>query len=218
MKKSKVLAVILCAVLLVTAAVVGTLAYLTDRETVTNTFTVGNVDLVLDEAKVTPDGVPVPGADRVKENDYHLIPGCTYTKDPTLTVMKNSEESYVRMVVTINCYDALTDIFGDGFLPEDFVSGWDETTWISTKQIDVDTATDTATYEFRYKTTVQPSSDTHLELEPLFTSLTLPGEVTGEQLKTLADLKIVVEGHAIQSIGFENAAEAWTAFDAQVNK
>ena len=69
----------------------------------TNTFTVGKVEIKLDEAKVTADGIPVEGAARVTANSYKLMPGTTYTKDPTVTVLKaGSEESYVRMKVTFN--------------------------------------------------------------------------------------------------------------------
>ena len=83
MKKSKVLITILCAVLLVTVSVLGTLAYLTSQDEVVNTFTVGKVNITLDEAAVNADGTEIAGADRVKENNYHLIPGQTYVKDPT---------------------------------------------------------------------------------------------------------------------------------------
>ena len=54
--QAKVLVAALCAVLLVVGSVMGTLAYLTDRQAVVNTFTVGNVDITVDEAPVTPDG------------------------------------------------------------------------------------------------------------------------------------------------------------------
>lgn len=221
MKKSRILILSLCAVLLVTASVLGTLAYLTSRDSVVNTFTVGQVNIELDEAKVNPDGTP-DGDKRVKGNEYHLIPGMIYTKDPTLTVIRDSEESYVRMLVTVNCYNALTDIFGDPFLPQYFVSGWDENTWVSTKVIDVDTAADTATYEFRYydtvnaKDTVKPDADTDLTLDALFDSITVPGEMTGEELKAIENLKITVVGHAIQAVGFADADAAWAAFDKQV--
>ena len=57
-----------CAVLLVVASVFGTVAYMTSKDQVKNTFTVGKVAINLDEAKVTDDGKPVEGADRVKEN------------------------------------------------------------------------------------------------------------------------------------------------------
>ena len=70
----KPLLTLCCALLLVAAGVFGTLAYLTGTDTVNNTFTVGNVKITLDEAKVTTDGTPVEGADRVKTNEYHLLP------------------------------------------------------------------------------------------------------------------------------------------------
>ena len=52
----KPLLTLCCALLLVAAGVFGTLAYLTGTDTVNNTFTVGNVKITLDEAKVTTDG------------------------------------------------------------------------------------------------------------------------------------------------------------------
>lgn len=53
MKKSvKILVCCLLVALIAAASVLGTLAYLTARDTVTNTFTVGQVDIKLDEAKV----------------------------------------------------------------------------------------------------------------------------------------------------------------------
>ena len=78
------------------------MAYLTSTDTVENTFTVGNVKITLDEAKVNTDGTLVEGAARVKANSYKLLPGHTYTKDPTVTVKAGSESSYVRMKVTFN--------------------------------------------------------------------------------------------------------------------
>ena len=96
----KPLLTLCCALLLVAAGVFGTLAYLTGTDTVNNTFTVGNVKITLDEAKVTTDGTPVEGADRVKANEYHLLPGHTYTKDPTVTVKANSEACWLFVKVT----------------------------------------------------------------------------------------------------------------------
>ena len=91
--RSKALLLSLCAVLLVAATIFGTMAYLTSSDKVENTFTVGNVKIKLDEAKVNTDGTPVEGADRVHENSYKLLPGHTYTKDPTVTVEKGSESA-----------------------------------------------------------------------------------------------------------------------------
>lgn len=71
-----------CAVLLVCVSIGATVAYLTSQSTVTNTFTVGNVAITMDETKVSEDGAAVANADRVTSNAYKLLPGHTYTKDP----------------------------------------------------------------------------------------------------------------------------------------
>lgn len=212
----KVLIICLCAVVLVAGSIMGTLAYLTDTQEVVNTFTVGDVDINVDETPVNPDGTPIPGEDRVDGNEYHLIPGQTYTKDPTMTIKAGSEESYVRMMVTINCISELQTILGSDFLPQNYVTGWDNNVWTWEKT--TDNGDNTVTYEFRYHTNVDAFESTEdIVLEPLFTSFTLPGEVTGEELATIADLEIRVEGHAIQTLSFADADAAWTAFDAQVN-
>ena len=56
--------------LLVAASVMGTMAYLTSKDEVKNTFTVGNIKINLDEAKVDQMGDPIQGEKRVKENSY----------------------------------------------------------------------------------------------------------------------------------------------------
>ena len=89
------LAIACCAILLVVGSVAATVAYLTSTDTVTNTFTVGNVAITLDEADVDVDGEKIEGAARVKENEYKLIPNHTYTKDPTIHVADSSEDCYI---------------------------------------------------------------------------------------------------------------------------
>lgn len=215
-KKSKIALLALCAVFLVAASIIGTVAYLTDTDSAVNTFTVGNVDITLDEAAVNPDGTVIEGADRVSGNEYHLIPGQTYTKDPTVTVKADSEESYVRMLVTINVYSALKTIFGDDFLPQNYVTGWDNSKWPCYGI--TENSNDTVTYEFRYYQTVNASNSTDdIKLEALFESFTLPGEgVSGDDLESINDLKITVVGHAIQKAGFDTADKAWAAFDKEM--
>lgn len=98
--KSKALIVMLCAIVVVAAAVFGTLAYLTDTDAATNTFTVGKVGITMDEAKVNTDGSYVTDAkNRVQENKYHLLPGQTYIKDPTIHVDADSEDCYLFVKV-----------------------------------------------------------------------------------------------------------------------
>ena len=128
-----------------------------------------------------------------------------------------SEPSYVRMLVTINRVAELKAIFGEDFLPENYVTGWDSAIWACVGM--TEGGDNTMTYEFRYHTIVDASEKAEdIQLEPLFTHFTVPGEVTGEQLATIFDLEIKVEGHAIQSATFASADEAWAAFDAQYGK
>lgn len=210
MKRSKPLVFALCAILLVVGTILGTVAYLQDTALVVNTFTVGNVHLKLDEAVVNEKGEPTGGRTETG-NAYHLIPGETYTKDPTVTVLKGSEESYVRMLLTLNCANELDAIFApNGAVLTEIFKGYDATKW---EYVDVTRGNDnTVTYEFRYFETVKPEKDTDLVLEALFNALTVPNTMTGEQLATIADLKITVEAHAIQATGFADADDAWTAF------
>lgn len=124
----KVLVTGACAALLVGASVLTTMAYLTDTEDVINTFTVGKVYIDLDEAKVNNGGLPLAtetgdgvvstktdgyytdgyytdkglqSAYRVKKNNYHLLPGHVYYKDPTVTIESGSENCYVWMSMTV---------------------------------------------------------------------------------------------------------------------
>jgi hypothetical protein len=120
------------------------------------------------------------------------------------------------MKVTINCISELQAIFGEGFLPHEYIEGKDDSIWIW--ESSVMNGDNTATYEFRYYKTVDAFESTEdIVLEPLFTSFKVPGEINNAQLATLDNLEIKVVGHAIQTVGFANADEAWTAFDGQVN-
>lgn len=212
MKKTKVLVTILCAILLVTATVLGTLAYLSSQEQVVNTFTVGKVKITLDETAVNTDGTAKPNAGRVKQNNYHLIPGQTYIKDPILTVKADSEDSYIRMLVTITHASQFDTIFANkGLALTDIFGGYNATDWINTSTTR-DTLSNTVTYEFRYKEIVAKSA-TDTELSALFQSITIPGEFSSEDMNAIAqDLKITVIGQAIQTAGFADEDTAWANF------
>lgn len=203
--KRKALIMVLCAVLLVSTTMVATIAYLKSEDTVNNTFTVGNVQIKLDEADVDLYGTPIEGADRVQNNEYKLIPGHSYTKDPTVTVIANSEDCYVRALVTINKSEALYNLPSDIKIEDCFNISSD---W---KYIGVTEADDTNTYEFWYKTKVEMST-TDTILPSLFTTISVPNSLTNAQLETLTGLQINVVAHAIQADGFGTADEAWEAF------
>ena len=242
--KSKALLLTLCAVLLVAASVLGTMAYLTSTDTMTNTFTVGKVEIKLDEAKVTADGIPVEGAARVTANSYKLMPGNTYTKDPTVTVLNGSEASYVRMKVTFNNATEIIALCTDPEFAGDDPTGvenayplirmvnfveanaakWDgiipdnmvETGEMlaDAKYFAYDKTADTLTYIFYYRETVTATT-ADVVLPVLFDSITVPEWATGEQLAKLNNFQITVVAEAIQAGSFANAGAAWAAFAPQ---
>ena len=210
--KKKVFVTVLCAVLLVAASVLGTMAYLTSNDEVVNTFTVGNVQIKLDEAKANTDGsLSDNGATRVKANSYKLLPGHTYNKDPMVTVLKGSESSYVKLTVTFSHANELDAIFApNGANMTSIFNGYDSNTWIYKGNVK-DTAANTRTYEFWYEETVAaPTAD--VELDALFDSITVPGTITNKQLATIQNMTITVNGYAIQADGFANAEAAWAAY------
>lgn len=209
--RSKALLLTLCAVLLVAATIFGTMAYLTSTDTVTNTFTVGKVNIKLDEAKANSDGTLVEGAERVKANSYKLLPGHIYSKDPMVTVLSGSESSYVKMTVTFSKANELDAIFApDGANLTSIFNGYDATKW-TYKGNTKDAPANTRTYEFWYKEAVAaPTAD--VALDALFDSITVPGTITGAQLATIERMTITVNAYAIQADGFADAAAAWEAF------
>jgi len=177
---------------------------------VTNTFTVGKVKITLDEAKVNEYGEADTSASRVKESTYKLMPGHTYIKDPTVTVKAGSEKSYVRLLVTINKAAELKEVFGDSFLPQNYVTGWDSTAWPCVKTTPNDD--NTVTYEFRYKDVVSAGAE-DVKLDALFDSFSVPGEnMSADKLEKLNGLKITVVAHAIQADGSDTADAAWAKF------
>ena len=208
----KVLIIALCAVLLVSISVMGTMAYLTSKDSVTNTFTVGKVAIKLDEAKANADGTLVQGANRVDANSYKLLPGQTYNKDPMVTVLKDSEKSYIRMTVTVSKAKELDAIFAPAGanLPSIF-NGYDGATWLY--KGDTDNADNTRTYEFWYKEAVA-APDADVALDALFDSITVPGSITNAQLATIEGMTITVNAYAIQADGFGTADLAWAAYPA----
>ena len=208
----KVLMIALCAVLLVSISVMGTMAYLTSQASVTNTFTVGKVAIKLDEAKANADGTLVQGADRVDANSYKLLPGQTYNKDPMVTVLKDSEKSYIRMTVTVSKAEELDAIFAPaGANLLSIFNGYDGATWLY--KGDTDNADNTRTYEFWYKEAVA-APDADVALDALFDSITVPGSITNAQLATIEGMTITVNAYAIQADGFGTADLAWAAYPA----
>lgn len=201
MKKFKALLVVACALLLVAASVFGTMAYLTSKDTVTNTFTIGKVEITLDEAKVDLNGTAVTPDERVKNNSYKLMPGHSYTKDPTVHVDAASEDSWIFVKVEngIATFEAATSSEEGGYkkIANQIVAkGW--------------TALDGVAGVY-YKSYDKSTTGANLVVFENFKMADNANEVNGWGNISADTTKVTVTAYAVQKDGFENANAAWTA-------
>ena len=96
--KKKILALFLVFALALALGIGGTLAWLTaESGTVTNTFTIGDINIYLDEAKV---GSTTGERVRASQSFEGFVPGATISKDPTVTVEANSEACWLFVEIT----------------------------------------------------------------------------------------------------------------------
>ena len=202
--KNKALLLTLCAVLLVAASVMGTMAYLTSRDAVVNTFSVGSISMSLDEQDV--DNSTAGENDRDKANAYHLLPGHTYVKDPIIHIDAASEDAWIFVKVEngISAYEAATADGYTSIADQITANGW--------------TALDGVTGVY-YKEYTKGQNDKDLEVFAEFKVATNADEVDGWANITADTHKINVTGYAVQMDGFENnPAGAWDVVKDAANQ
>lgn len=200
MKKTarKVLLMACSALLLVCLTVGATVAYLTSTtDVVTNTFTVGKLAIYLDETKVDDNGNIIEGAEagRTQENDYKILPGHSYTKDPTVWFAFDGEEDVAseKAILFAKVENELAAIEDTEYTNVDAqiqANGW--------AVLSTNDETNTTVY---YKTVVAAESKTEYKL---FNTFKISGEVSNEEEATLKiddynNKTIKVTAYAIQA-------------------
>lgn len=102
--KKRTLIILVALVAVFGMAVGGTIAWLTDQtEPITNTFTVGNINIELKETAT----------------EFKMVPGVTIAKDPKITVRSGSEACY--LFVKVEKSENLDD-----FISYTMATGWIE--------------------------------------------------------------------------------------------
>lgn len=194
--KKKIMTLSLVVALAATAVIGGTLAYFTDTEEETNTFTVGNVDIILTE----------PEWD---QGDAVLIPGREIAKNPTITVETDSQRAYTFMKVKLSDDFAtllqnyaetkgynLSDEEDRNALIEDwFVSE------VSPKVMSVDLADKSLILG------VLSPKDPGQSVT-YFDAVTVPADVDQTMINEDGTYKIHITAYAIQAEGFEGVNES----------
>lgn len=183
--KKKIVSVCLVVCLLATAIIGTTLAYFTDDATVTNTFTVGEVTITMDETDVNIYGEK-DGDTRVTANEYKLIPGRSYTKDPTIHVGADSEDCYLFVTIDNGISGVIQDLN---------LAGW--------------TYVDEDNYYYYGEGKGKVMSENGEAV--VFNGFTVLTTVDADALQAVADETIVVKAYAVQADGFDSATAAWNA-------
>jgi hypothetical protein len=110
--KSKI-TIIIISILSICSFIIGTsVAWLSSKtDTVINTFTYGDINIKIEESDTGDND------NNEFTNEYIMLPGNTITKDPKITVLKNSEDSY--LFIEINKSQNF-----DNFMTYELVSDW----------------------------------------------------------------------------------------------
>lgn len=207
----KKIALLMATVMLFGVTVGATIAYLTSTtKVVNNTFKVGDIKITLDEEKVDEYGEDdVSKVERVYGNEYKLIPGHTYKKDPTVHVQPKSENCYVfvKVVNGITGIEVAAED-GDTIAEQMEAKGWKALGTEANVYYYVGTG-DAANQNGLVVNTL---NNTTLDLV-VFENFTIATDANVDSYATAgnADAVVTIVAYAVQSDSFDTAAEAWGA-------
>jgi predicted ribosomally synthesized peptide with SipW-like signal peptide len=185
----KTLITILATVLVCCCAVGGTLAWLMDKtDTVTNTFTVGDIEIEL--AETTGEF-------------YKMIPGNTIAKDPKVSVLAESEACWLFVQVTKSANF-------DTYLTYGVRNGWNELaddgdgnalTTVYYRTVTAEDAKNGISYYL-----LEQGTDTYAN-----GYVTVKSDVTAAQLETAETTQptLAFTAYAVQKDNVADAAAAW---------
>lgn len=192
--KKKVTAIALAVCILAVAVIGATMAYFTDTDSKTNTFTFGKVDIDLTEDSTDANGAVKGDMSTDGGITYDkVLPGLVYSKIPTVTVVEGP--AWVVVTVTVPTIYDHADFFNGTANERDFV--------MEKKVVGKNTI-----YYFYSKDADGVAANTSLEL---FEQIKINPALTQNDVAKKFDM--VINAYAIQKDGFSNAKAAYmTAF------
>lgn len=223
MKLNRKLVLILALVLSLAMATTGTLAFLTDRDTEVNVFTMGNVDIELKEDF---------------EQDSALIPGVDIEKEPTITNMGPNDAwvwATIAIPAALDNDDASKNVIHFNMSADSVADGkwtwWEEGTrdqWL--KEYDVEyEGVNYNVFTVLYQTALKKGDttepviykvymDDHVDIAPDGQLHHVEKGVVTEldwNINTDGNPKIYVSAYAMQTNEFENVYDAYEAYTNQ---
>lgn len=222
MKKKKT--IIAALVLLLVFVVGGAIAYFTDTDEATNTFTIGNIDIDLVES--TWENLDTATVDKndndIPDDAEDMMPGETVAKDPVVKNLSTKNPAYVFLKVVVPCSKTVT-IPGDTpttlntteLFTYTVNQGWTELTSSAVACTDSGTATHVYYYGTGGSLTAlakATDANTPTPTPALFDEVTLLGTLKSQQIPATPENKnVVVTGYGIQTEGLASTtpADVW---------
>lgn len=131
-QRNRRIALTLCLMFVVAfASIGGTIAWLTaESGEVTNTFTVGDITIALNEHDYDPDTNKLNDTVVQENKDYKVIPGVNLPKDPYITVNAGSEACWLFVQITeANWNNGMTYSL-DGAVQSGAATKWEKLTGV----------------------------------------------------------------------------------------
>lgn len=189
---TKTFAILLAVMLVIGCMAGGTIAWLIDSETVTNTFTYGDINIKLFEHDYDAATNALTEDEVTSVTNYTIIPGVDLPKDPTVTVKAGSEACWLFVKVEA----------AGTFVTDKVTYAIDSTEWkalegvtgVYYKDLNAKTAADTDYNILADKKVAVADTLTKTEITELSSN----------------QATLTFTAYAIQKVGFSTAAEAWT--------
>lgn len=187
----KVLIVVVAAVLVCVCMAGTTLAWLVaETDPVTNTFTVGNINITLTES----EGSNVD----VNQYEFKMIPGSTIDKDPTVTVEAGSEACWLFVKIEEANNTFTIDSIVHQYITYEAAAGWialGGVPGVYYREVNATTAAGGVTYSVL--------ADDEVTVNSAITKAQMDA-LTATNLPTLS-----FTAYAVQSANVTTAADAW---------
>ncbi len=194
----KILSLVAVVALVIVAVVGGTLAYFTDTDSADNVFTVGNVDIQLNEDFDADSAKLLPG-------DSNAI-----TKEVSISVAEGSEDTYVwyEYLVPAELEDVLHIVNSDS-------TDWTYS-YIGTEEVD---GVVYNVYLALYKNVLAAGEETDVAMTQVYLDSAVDADadgvytLNGETIDfDFSAVHVIVRAYGIQAAGFSSVEAAYAAF------
>ena len=216
MTKKKVFVAAL-AVCLVAVLSMGTLAWFSAEDEVTNRFMIADSADSPDEIFSVDVWEYVDGDTTTKDQDGHtykdILPGGRYHKEPYVE-NTGSYDQYIRVTVTVNNADAWIAALGNGYDLSTMFEGHDESAWTRYEVGEYNGTNNTYTMVYYLNYKLAPDATVCL-----FNTVVIPEDLTQEDMTFIGgqfDLTILAEAVQTENLGdgVDTAYEAFQVVDS----